>query len=139
MFITEEDYRVVVGENALKIISQVSAENRNNAEAQAQEEIASYLRPKYDCKTVFAAEGEHRNRLIVMFTCDIALYHMAASLPQKMGVEIRKERYERAVKWLEGVQAGKTVPDLPVLTDENGEIVNGSFIYGCQKKQRYNW
>ena len=73
MFITEEDYRVVVGENALKIISQVSAENRNNAEAQAQEEIASYLRPKYDCKAVFAAEGEHRNRLIVMFTCDIAL------------------------------------------------------------------
>lgn len=139
MFITEEDYRVVVGENALKIISQVSAENRNNAEAQAQEEIASYLRPKYDCKAVFAAEGEHRNRLIVMFTCDIALYHMAASLPQKMGMEIRKERYERDVKWLEGVQAGKTVPDLPVLTDEDGEIVNGSFIYGCQKKQRYNW
>nr|DAL66423.1 MAG TPA: head to tail adaptor [Caudoviricetes sp.]DAP82749.1 MAG TPA: head to tail adaptor [Caudoviricetes sp.] len=139
MFITEEDYRVVVGENALKIISQVSAENRNNAEAQAQEEIASYLRPKYNCKAVFTAEGEHRNRLIVMFTCDIALYHMAASLPQKMGMEIRKERYERAVKWLEGVQAGKTVPDLPVLTDENGEIVNGSFIYGCQKKQRYNW
>lgn len=139
MFITEEDYQVVVGENALKVISRTSAENRTNAEHEAQEEIASYLRPKYDCPAVFAAEGEKRNKLIVMFTCDIALYHMAASLPQNMGMEIRKERYERAVKWLEGVQAGKIVPDLPVVTDENGEIANGSFIYGCQKKQRYNW
>ena len=70
MFITEEDYRVVVGENALKVISRTSAENRTNAEHEAQ---------------------------------------------------------------------GKIVPDLPVVTDENGEIANGSFIYGCQKKQRYNW
>ena len=74
MFITEEDYRVVVGENALKVISRTSAENRTNAEHEAQEEIASYLRPKYDCPAVFAAEGEKRNKLIVMFTCDIALY-----------------------------------------------------------------
>ena len=61
--------------------------------------------PKYDCAALFAAEGDERNRLVVMYCCDIALYHMAASLPQKMGMEIRKERYERAVKWLEGVQA----------------------------------
>ena len=46
---------------------------------------------------------------------------------------------DQRIAGLEGVQAGKIVPDLPVLTDENGEIANGSFIYGCQKKQRYNW
>ena len=48
---------------------------------------------------------------------------MAASLPQKMGTEIRKERYDRAIKWLEGVQSGKIVPDLPVSTDEEGNPV----------------
>mgnify|MGYP000068441131 FL=1 len=32
MFVTEEDYRVVIGETALKVISQVSEENRTNAE-----------------------------------------------------------------------------------------------------------
>lgn len=46
MFITEEDYKVVIGDNALKVISQVSPENRTNAEAEAWEEIAGYLRPK---------------------------------------------------------------------------------------------
>ena len=138
MFITDEDYRVIIGESALKVVSRGSAENRANAEAEAQEEMAGYLRPKYDCEAIFAAEGNGRNRLVVMYCCDIALCHMAASLPQKMGMEIRKERYERAVKWLEGVQSGKIIPDLLLALDKDGDV-SGSLSYGCQKKKRYNW
>lgn len=139
MFLTDEDYKVVIGDQALKVISQVSEENRANAESEAVEEISGYLRPKYDCDAIFAAEGDERNHLVVMYACDIALYHMSASMPQKMGSEIRKERYERAVKWLEAVQAGKIVPDLPLVLDENGEIANASIVYGCQPKLRHNW
>lgn len=139
MFITDQDYQVVVGESALRVISQASAENRENAETEAREEISGYLRPKYDCEAIFSAEGTGRNRLIVMYTVDIALYHLSASLPQKMGTEIRKERYDRAVKWLEGVQAGKIVPDLPLATDEDGEPAGMGFVYGCQKKLKHNW
>lgn len=139
MFITEEDYRVVIGDQALKVVSQVSAENRENAEAEAIEEMAGYLRPKYDTAAIFTATADRRNRLVVMYACDIAIYHMAASTPQKMGMEIRKERYERAVKWLEGVQAGKIVPDLPLATDEEGNPVGIPLIYGSQKKIRHNW
>lgn len=139
MFITDEDYRVVIGEQALKVVSQVSEENRVNAETEAVEEIAGYLRPKYDTTAVFSASGSDRNRLVVMYVCDIAIYHMSASTPQKMGMEIRKERYERAIKWLEGVQAGKIVPDLPLAIDENGDTIGLPMKYGSQKKQRYNW
>ena len=139
MFITDEDYRVVIGEQALKVVSQVSGENRANAETEAVEEIAGYLRPKYDTAAVFSASESDRNRLVVMYVCDIAIYHMAASTPQKMGMDIRKERYERAVKWLEGVQAGKIVPDLPLAIDENGDAIGLPMKYGSQKKQRYNW
>ena len=139
MFITDEDYKVVIGDQALKVVSQVSQENRANAETEAMEEIAGYLRPKYNTKAVFSAAGTDRNRLVVMYTCDIALYHMAASTPQKMGMEIRKERYERAVKRLEGVQAGKIVPDLPLAMDEYGEPVGMPMVYGCQKKLKHNW
>ena len=139
MFITDQDYKVVIGDQALKVISQVSADNRANAEAEAVEEISGYLRPKYDTNAIFAATGNDRNRLIVMYTCDIALYHMAASAPQKMGIEIRKERYERAIRWLESVQAGKIVPDLPIAIDDDGNPVAFSMIYGCQKKLKNNW
>ena len=139
MFVTDQDYKVVIGEQALKVISQVSSENRENAETEAVEEVAGYLRPKYDTTTVFSATGKQRNKLVVMYVCDIALYHMTASAPQKMGMEIRKERYERAIKWLEGVQAGKIVPDLPLAMDEYGEPVGMPMVYGCQKKLKHNW
>lgn len=139
VFITNEDYNVVIGEQALKVVSQVSQENRANAETEAVEEISGYLRPKYDTNAIFEATGNERNRLIVMYTCDIALYHMAASTPQKMGMEIRKERYERAIKWLEGVQAGKIVPDLPLAIDEEGNPVGFQMVFGSQKKLRHNW
>ena len=129
MFITEEDYRVVIGENALKVVSQASQEIRDNAELEACEEIAGYLRPKY----------EKRNRLVVMYAADITLYHMIAAMPQKMGSEIRKERYERAIKWLEGVQAGKIIPDLPLATDEDGTPTGDLLIFGSQKQLRHNW
>ena len=92
MFVTDEDYRVVIGEAALKVVSQTSAKNRAGAEREAMEEIAGYLRPVYDTEAAFKAEGDNRNRLIVMYACDIALYHMTAAMPQKMGSEIRKER-----------------------------------------------
>ncbi len=138
MFVTDEDYSVVVGEDALKVISRASAENRANAELEAVEEISGYLRPVYDCKAVFSATGDDRNRLIVMYTADIALYHMVASLPQKMGIEIRKERYERAIEWLEGVQSGKIVPDLPTVTEDDGPVSN-SIIYHSAPRLRHDW
>lgn len=139
MFVTDQDYKVVIGEQALKVVSQISQENRANAETEAVEEIAGYLRPKYDTGAIFSASGTQRNELVVMYTCDIAIYHMTASTPQKMGMEIRKERYERAIKWLEGVQVGKIVPDLPLATDEHGNPVGIPLVYGSQKKIKHNW
>ncbi len=129
MFINTEDYKVVIGDSAFKVISQADPDIVANAEFEAVEEVAGYLRPVYDTDAIFSASGDDRNRLVVMYTADIALYHMSAALPQKMGTEIRKERYDRAIKWLEGVQSGKIVPDLPVLevADGNGAAIGTSF------------
>ena len=81
----------------------------------------------------------HRDAIIVTYVCDIALYHMIAAMPQKMGSEIRKERYERAIKWLEGVQAGKIIPDLPIKTDQQGNPENQGITFSSQPKLRHNW
>lgn len=134
MFVTEEDYKVVIGAEGLKIYTQASPANRERAEAEAIEEIAGYLRHKYDCSTLFSATGNGRNKLIVMYTCDIALYHMSASASARMGAEVRKERYERAIKWLQDLQAGKITADLPLLTsEEDGKPLGVS--WGSHKKQ----
>lgn len=139
MFVTEEDYRVVIGEAALKTISQASAEIRSAAEAEAIEEMSGYLRPTYDTERIFKAEGEERSRLMVMHAADIALYHMVSAMPQKMGSEVRRERYERAIRWLEGVQAGKIVPDLPRAEGDGDTPSGGTLIYHSQPPLRHNW
>ena len=131
-FITQEDFKVVSSEASRKAITGADPDNISNAIAEAQEEVAGYLRPKYDTDLIFAIEGNGRNRQLVMYTADIALYNMIASLPNRMGYETRKERYERAIKWLEGVQAGKIVPDLPIATDDTGNDISqgGVLAYG---------
>lgn len=139
MFITAEDYKVVIGEAALKIVTQTDEQNRANAEAEALEEIAGYLRPKWDCTAAFALEGEQRNRQLVMYACDIALYHMVSAMPQKMGSEIRKERYDRAIRWLEGVQAGKIIPDMPTAQHTVDEASAGNTLYSSQTQLQHNW
>ncbi len=137
MFINKEDFKVVIGDSAMKVVSQESPENIENAETEAIEEISSYLRPVYDTQAIFSSEGKARNRLIVMYTVDIALYHLAASQPGRMGGEIRKERYERAIKWLEGVQAGKIVPDLPPAVLDEGTAFGTSFR--SAPKLKHDW
>lgn len=132
MFVTEEDYKVVIGDTGLKIYSQTDPENRERAEAEAVEEMAGYLRHKYDCNAVFSATGDRRNKLLVMYACDIALYHMSASAPSRMGSEVRKERYERAIAWLQDLHAGKITADLPLLTDTDGKPLGVS--WGSHKR-----
>lgn len=139
MNISEKDYRTVIGESALAIVSQASDEVRQSAELMAQEEMSGYLRPRYDVVAVFGSEGDERNPLVVMYLCDIALYNMAASLPQKMGMEVRQMRYERAISWLEEVSKGNIVPDLPVAVGDDGESVALTTRWGSERRQGNMW
>lgn len=139
MFITQEDFKVVASEAALKVITQADDANADNAILEAMEEIAGYLRPKYDCGKIFSAEGNERNRQIIMYATDIALYNMIAAQPQRLGNDVRKERYERAIKWLEGVAAGKIVPDLPVATDEATGEANTNGVKWGNGPNRHSW
>lgn len=140
MFISEEDY-IQVSADALKILQQATAENRQAAERRAMDRIASYLEGRYDMQAAFAAGGEERNYDLVGLVADLALYFMVLSLPQRMGYEVRKEQFESATAYLEKVQAGKAVMDLPGLQSPGGETGHdGTGIrYGSEKKNRYVW
>lgn len=135
-FITQEDY-IMIGESALSIVQSSDALNRENAEKEAIEEVSGYLRPRYDTKAIFAAVGDDRNKVVVMRCCDIALYHLVSSRNQRQGMEIRKERYERAVKWLEDVQKGRVSPDLP--TPDGEEDFLNPIKFGSERRNTYDW
>jgi phage gp36-like protein len=138
MFLTADDYATVVDAAALEVISQ-SGDQLAQAERYAQEEISSYLRSRYDVAAAFAETGERRNAQLVMVACDVALYHLMARLPKRAGFEVRQERYERAIAWLESVQAGKASPMLPVLTDDSGNDAGNPIRWGGMGKNDFSY
>lgn len=139
MFLLIQDFKVVIGEAAFKTISQADPDAVELAISEAIAEVSGYLRPEFDTNAIFSAGPDDRNPLIAMYTADIALYHLSASLPQKMGADIRKERYDRAIKWLEGVQAGRIVPDLPLLEDANGNGAAVGTSWHSASKLNHDW
>lgn len=140
MFITENDY-IQVSADALKIVQQATPQNRITAERRATDRIMSYLSGRYDIEKAFAATGDNRNFDLVGLVADLALYFMVLSLPQKMGYEIRKEQFEKAIAYLEKVQNGHAVMNLPApATPEGDESGSGlSIRYGGEKRNEYIW
>lgn len=141
MFIHVDDY-VMIGEDSLKVAQQAAEANRENAEAIAIEEVSGFLRNRYDVTTIFAAEktdtSDPRNKQMVMLVCDIALYHLVSSRPAKQGLEIRKERYDNAIKTLTSIQSGKLQPDLPTIVGPDGEEdYNNPIRFGSQPRNYY--
>ena len=137
-FLTEDDFKAVCDSATLDVIHQSDTENLARAELYAIEEISSYLRSRYDAAQAFARTGDARNRQLVMITCDVALYHLVAWLPRRIGFEIREKRYLRAIEWLESVQNAKATPDLPTLTDNEGNDIGNPVRHGGPEKSKHD-
>nr|DAN71387.1 MAG TPA: head to tail adaptor [Bacteriophage sp.]DAR49857.1 MAG TPA: head to tail adaptor [Caudoviricetes sp.] len=140
MYIDENDYRIAIDEREQAIISRYPDEWQR-AEAVACEIAAGYLRTRYNVDEAYSKLGEERNPRLVQAIIHIALYQMVHRLPQNMGYERWKDRYDESIAWLENVQAGKTSPALPLLSDPNtGEAQpNGALRFGSIEKSTYHY
>ena len=139
MFLTVEDYRSVCDDFEFEQITH-SPETREAAETAAMEQIASYLRSRYDIERAFAQRGECRNAMLVQCAVNIALWLMVHRLPQSMGHERRECLYNDAVKWLRDVQASKASPDLPLYISSDGSTDTHNRIRsGCMPPNRYDY
>ena len=123
-FITLEDYDASIHREILDALLRHESDISDSAiveicEDRAVAEMRCYLDKYYDCDAIFSATGSDRHPLILMMAIDIAVYHIFCQHnPYKMS-EIRKSRYERAIKWLEAVAAAKvTIEGAPKLPDE---------------------
>ena len=139
-FLTDEDYRVVAGESALKVLQQNDVAIRTRAEKAAIDEMKGYLATRYDANQVFKVTGTNRSDVIVMRTVDIALYHLVSASPQRMGAEVREKRYDQAIEWLEKLQKGTITADLPIMMGPDGEEnINERIRYNAGQKNQYDW
>lgn len=95
-------------------------------------ETRGYLNA-YDRDAIFSAVGSDRNPILLLYCKDIAVWHFIQLSNPGVEMDLRLNRYEKAVKWLQLVQSGRTNPDLPYPTapvDPKSGSVQNSFKWG---------
>lgn len=136
-FLSKADFEAVCDKPTLEVINQANDDNMTRAEHYAIEEVSSYLRSRYDIAQAYSRIGDERNPQLVMITCDIALYHLIAWLPKRIGFEIRELRYNKAISWLRDVQKGIATPNISTKTNKQGEDVGTPIAFGGLDKATY--
>ncbi len=97
-------------------------------------EVKSYL-SNYDSTAIFAATGDNRNPIVLLYTKDVAVWHYIQLSNPNIEIDIRKSRYETATKWLDKVQSGKVVPDLPHKQSDLDGTTQGILSWGSNPKR----
>ncbi len=114
-FLEKTDYRFSIRLTVLDSLTGADDTIVEEISDEAMEEMKSYLASRYDTGTIFSATGTDRNKTIVMYCKDIALYHFYSISTLMAMPEVRVNRYNKAIKWLEQVSEQKINPDgLPV-------------------------
>lgn len=139
MFLTDPDYKVLCDPEELDVLSQSDPATRAQAERVAMEEVASYIRPKYDVTKAFAAQGGERNYMLVQVVANIALWYLAQWLPGGLSLDRRELLYNQAVEWLARVSKGTAMPDLPGYTNEDGTEAAGPIRFGGMARNTYDY
>jgi phage gp36-like protein len=96
-------------------------------------EAKGYL-AAYDRDSIFAATGNDRNGLLLIFVKDIAVWHYVNLCNAGTDLKLRQDRYERAISWLREVQKGNVSPDFPTVTDD-GTNPNAIILAGSNPKR----
>lgn len=138
-FLSDDDYASVCDTYEMDNLK-ANPPLRLQAEQAAMEQVASYLRHRYDMQAAYAQRGTGRNPMLVQCTVAVTLWLMVHRLPQGMGHERRECLYQDAIKWLRDVQASKASPQLPTYTSADGQTdLHNPIRHGSMPPQRYDW
>lgn len=83
----------------------------------AKAEARGYL-GRYDVDALYAEAGADRDPILLMRLKDIAAWHFINLANANVDLELRKTRYDEAVKWLKEVQRGLVAMDWPMPAEE---------------------
>ena len=108
-----------------------------NLELQNIEIIKSKLKGRYDIDAIFEATGTDRHYLIIRILVKLVLNDFVRRNAARKVPETFVKEWEKTMKLLETIKAGKEVPDgLPLLTESNGNTKN-SVKYGNNRNSNY--
>lgn len=97
----------------------------------AEAEARMYLYDSFDVDAIFSKTGEQRHALLVNLVADMAIYLLMARGQAGQDVEDRKDRYDRAKKFLTAAAKTEEYADLP----RRVATVQNHISYGSNQKR----
>lgn len=73
--------------------------------------------------TAFFTAADQRDAQMVMYCCDIVLYHLHARIAPRNIPELRVKRYDEAIAWLQMCAKGDVTPNLPKIQPTQGKRI----------------
>lgn len=84
---------------------------------EAVNEMSASLNSRYDVSHIFGTTGTGRDKTIMMYCRDLVLYHLFSIYSFRAIPQIRIDRYNHALQWLQDVSEQKINPEgLPLNT-----------------------
>jgi phage gp36-like protein len=137
-FLTDSDYQTQIKDAALQQVTSGNQGIIDQCELMAQQEVESYLNQRFDVADIFSQTGEDRSAIIVMYMVDITLYHLHSRITPRNIPQVREDRYNTAIMWLNKVAKGELTPRLPRLTDED-EVTKVRSSFSSNTKFNHQW
>lgn len=107
--VTKEDFKTHLYSELISTIDRNDLDILQDAIEAAEGEAKGYL-SRFDVDTLFDALGVERDPTLLMYIKDLAVWHFITLANPNTDLAFRKTRYEDAINWLKGIQAGKIVP-----------------------------
>lgn len=143
MYIAEEDLLNYIAKDDLDAALDEGYASMPSISRTACSTVRNYLYQRYRIDSELKRAGDDRNAHLVMIVCDISLYILFSGLPGRLTDEdVRKVRYDAAIRWLEQVAQGKVGAGIPSLSDPDSAGTNpeenpdyySSIRFGAQPK-----
>lgn len=136
-FITPEELKTHLYQENIDVIARNDETILIAAIDSAIAEAYGYL-GSYDREKIFNATGDERNALLLTFIKDMAVWHFMSLCNAGTDLQLRQDRYDRAISWLKAVQKSEVKPNLPVVDDSNNDgNPDGAkeYIFGSNPKR----
>lgn len=137
-FLTTEEIKTHLYGEVTNEISRGDASLLQDALNAGIAEAKGYLKA-YDVAAIFAASGDDRNPILLLYVKDCAVWHYLQLANPAVDMAIRLTRYEKAIEWFKMVQSGKTNPDLPYPVVPPPDTPSNYMKWGSITKRNNNY
>ncbi len=126
-FITQDDLKLLINDTDLQTLTGGNNNMLDKAENLSVATMKSFIAVRYDADGIFSPPLQEPLKSILI---DLMLWHLHANISPDHIPELRKERYDAAMQWLNKLALGEINPGLPVKNDKEGTPLR----YGTGKK-----